>query len=152
MACVSSHLHAAAMLHMGKRHKLDKNAATVFVALQGGAVSEASRAVLAFTAPLPTQLALRKDIADVWIKAGAIGQAMGELESLRLWEPLVTCYLISGVPPIESTQLWGITETQRARWCHLRIGHIFLVSCETCALGCCYRYLSAVLPPVVARA
>jgi hypothetical protein len=74
--------------------------------VQGGAVSEASRAVLAFTAPLPTQLAVRREIADVWIKAGAIGQAMGELEALQLWEPLVTCYLISGLPQIESMQVF----------------------------------------------
>ena len=62
----------------------------------GGAISEASRAALAFTVPTATAIALRKELADVWLKAGAVGQALEELEALQEWEALVTCYIMAG--------------------------------------------------------
>ena len=64
--------------------------------VQGSTVDPAKRAELAFTAPLPTTLELRRELADVWLKAGAIGASMEELEAAQLWEPLVTCYLMAG--------------------------------------------------------
>ena len=62
-------------------------------------MSAAARSVLVFTAPLATATALRRELADVWLKAGALGAAMTEFEALELWEPLVTCYLMRGMPP-----------------------------------------------------
>jgi hypothetical protein len=63
-------------------------------------VPPASRAILAFTVPTPTIVSLRKELGDVWLKAGALGAAMEEFEALQLWEPLVTTYLMAGAQPV----------------------------------------------------
>ena len=68
--------------------------------VQGGAVAEEHRGGLAFTVPLPTAVALRRELADVWLKAGAVGAAISEFEALQLWEPLVTCLLVARAFPL----------------------------------------------------
>jgi hypothetical protein len=59
-------------------------------------MTAAARSVLAFTAPSATAAALHKELADVWLKAGALGAAIEALEELQLWESLVTTYMMAG--------------------------------------------------------
>lgn len=64
---------------------------------QGSGIPAFMRPELAFMVPLPTIIELRQELADVWLKAGAVGAAMEEFEAIQAWEPLITCYLMAGM-------------------------------------------------------
>lgn len=51
---------------------------------------------LLYTTPMPLHSDVRAEMAAVWVKAGMMGQAMSEYESLGRWERLVDCYMFCG--------------------------------------------------------